>query len=260
MQENLFVEERRRLIIEQLIQNGRVSVNALSEALNVSTVTIRQDLRALEEIGLLERTYGGAVRKTSEEYLPELSFHVRQKRNWREKQIIAASAVYLVKDGYSVALDASTTAFAIASYLKKFKKLTVVTNSLIIAQSFLDSPHIQVLIPGGRLRRDSISVVGKPDALPNINLNIGFFGTRGISLIGGITDVDADEVAMKQALIDHCLANIVLADSSKWGEVAPYKFVKPEQVVRVITSTRAPTEMVDQFREANVQVDVVEMR
>jgi DeoR family fructose operon transcriptional repressor len=257
MAENLFVEERRRLIIEQLMQNGRVSVNTLSDALGVSTVTIRQDLRALEEVGLLERTYGGAVRKTSEEYLPELSFHVRQKRNWREKQMIAAAAATFVKDGYSVALDASTTAFAVAPFLKKFKKLTVVTNGLMIAQSFLDSPHIQVLVPGGRLRRDSISVVGKPEALPNINLNIGFFGTRGISLIGGITDIDADEVTMKQALIAHCITTLVLADSSKWGEVAPYKFVKPEQVERVMTSDRAPTMLIDQFREANVRVDVV---
>jgi DeoR/GlpR family transcriptional regulator of sugar metabolism len=257
---NLFVEERRRLIMEQLMQNGRVSVNMLSETLNVSTVTIRQDLRALEEVGLLERTYGGGVRKTSEEYLPELSFHVRQKRNWQEKQLIASSAVSLVKESYSVALDCSTTAYALAPHLKKFKKLTIVTNSLFIAQNFLDTPGIQVLMPSGRLRRDSISLVGKPEALPNINLNIGFFGTRGISLIGGITDVDADEVAMKQAMITHCLSTVVLSDSSKWGEVAPYKFVKPEQVERIITSTRTPSEMIRQFREASVQVDIVDMR
>ncbi|MFN8376683.1 MAG: DeoR/GlpR family DNA-binding transcription regulator [Anaerolineae bacterium] len=260
MPENLFVEERRRLIIEQLMLNGRVSVNTLSENLGVSTVTIRQDLRALEEVGLLERTYGGAVRKTSEEYLPELSFHVRQKRNWREKQIIAAAAVAQVKDGYTVALDCSTTAYALVPQLKKFKKLTIVTNSLFIAQSFLDSPGVHVLMPSGRLRRDSISLVGKPEALPNINLNVGFFGTRGISLVGGITDIDADEVAMKQAMIAHCLSTVILADSSKWGEVAPYKFVRPEQIERIITSTRTPETLIRQFREASVQVDVVEIR
>lgn len=260
MPENLFVEERRRLIIDQLMQHGRVSVNALSEALAVSTVTIRQDLRALEEVGLLERTYGGAVRKTSEEYLPELSFHVRQKRNWREKQSIAAAAASMVKEGYSVALDCSTTAYALVPHLKKFKKLTIVTNSLFIAQNFLDSPGAQVLMPSGRLRRDSISLVGKPEALPSINLNVGFFGTRGISLVGGITDIDADEVAMKQAMIAHCLSNVILADSSKWGEVAPYKFVTPERVERIITSMRSPQELVRQFREASVQVDMVEIR
>jgi DeoR/GlpR family transcriptional regulator of sugar metabolism len=260
MPENLFVEERRRLIIEQLMQNGRVSVNSLSEKLNVSTVTIRQDLRALEEVGMLERTYGGAVRKTSEEYLPELSFHVRQKRNWREKQIIAAAAATMVKESFSVALDSSTSAFALIPHLKKFRRLTIVTNSLFIAQTFLDNPNAQVWMPGGRLRRDSISLVGKPEELPPINLNIGFFGTRGISVVGGITEVDADEVAMKQALIAHCLSIIVLADSSKWGEVAPYKFVKPEQLERIITSTRAPTDMVRQFREAKVQVDTVDVR
>ena len=256
MPESLFVEERRRVILEQLKEEGRVSVKDLSAVMNVSAVTIRQDLRALEEIGMLERTYGGAVRRESTAVLPEMSFHVRLGKRRREKDAIAVAAARLIHDGYSVALDASSTAFALVPLLKTFKRITVVTNSLITAQSFLDSPQVNVLLPGGRLRRDSISIVGRPEGLPDVNLNIGFFSARGVSLIGGISDVDADEVAIKQALVTRCVETVVLVDGSKWGQVAPYTFIKAEQVRHIITSGDAPAEMVEQFRERNVQVDV----
>jgi DeoR family fructose operon transcriptional repressor len=239
------------------LQQGRVSVKRLSETLGVSAVTIRQDLRALEGEGILERTYGGAVRKVETELPLELSFQVRHQHQWQQKDAIAAAAVSLVRDSYSVALDASTTAYALVKYLKRFSKLTVITNSLIIAQAFLDSPHIQVLLPGGRLRRDSISLVGKPDALPAVNLNIGFFGTRGVSLTAGITDIDADEVAVKQALIARCLKTIIVADGSKWGETAPYTFATLAQIERIITDSSAPQSLVSQFQAHGVQVQII---
>lgn len=251
----LFVEERRRIILEQLQQQGRVSVKELSEAMAVSTVTIRQDLRALEEEGLLERTYGGGVRRASG-MLPELSFHMRLNKHLREKQAIAALAAQWVEDGFTVGIDASTTANAIVPLLKQFNRLTIVTNSFVVAQSFLDSPHIQVLVPGGRLRRDSISIVGRPEGLPDINLNVGFFGARGVSLTSGISDVDADEVQIKSAMIARCVAPIILVDASKWGQVSAYTFAKPQQVARIISSQNASFELVEQFREQGVQVDL----
>lgn len=252
----LFVEERRRIILDQLQQHGRVSVAELSEAMRVSAVTIRQDLRALEDEGLLDRTYGGAVSRTSPT-LPELSFNIRMGKRQHEKAAIARAAVAMVRDGDTVALDCSTTAYAMTDALKRFKKLTIVTNSLIIAESFMDSPHIQVLLPGGRLRRDSVSLVGGLNTLPEINLNIGFMGARGVSLIGGISDVDADEVQIKSAMIARCISTVILVDGSKWGQVATYTFMKPQLVTRIITSDQASPELVAEFRERGINVDVV---
>ncbi|MDZ4770273.1 MAG: DeoR/GlpR family DNA-binding transcription regulator [Chloroflexota bacterium] len=256
MNETLFVEERRRIILDELREQGRVSVKLLSERLGVSAVTIRQDLRALEEEGLLKRTYGGAVHHETMQPVPELSFHIRQTKKRDEKAAIAEAAAALVQDGYSVALDASSTAFALASYLKTFRKLTVVTNSLILAQSFLDSPHIQVILPGGRLRRDSISVVGFPQGLPEINFNIGFFGARGVTLAEGVTDVDGDEVTIKRAMVARCVQTVILVDGSKWGQVAPFTFVRSEDVRHIITSSDSPTPLVDSLRQANVQITI----
>lgn len=261
MSETLFVEERRRVILDRLKQNGRVSVKALSDEMQVSAVTIRQDLRVLEEDGLLERTYGGAVRKTARQTsaLPEPPFDIRNMENLQEKTGIAAVAARMVREGDAVALDASTTAYALVPFLQKYKKLTIITNSLMIAQSFPDNPGIEVLIPGGRLRKDSMSLVGRPDGLPNINLNIGFFGARGISLHSGMSDTDSEEVAMKRAMIVQCISTVLMVDSTKWGQVAPYTVMSSSQLQHIITSNRAPKDIVALFRQQKIRVDLTDL-
>jgi DeoR/GlpR family transcriptional regulator of sugar metabolism len=257
MPEPLFVEERRRIILQRLKQAGRVSVNELSEAMQVSAVTIRQDLRALEERHLLERTYGGAVVRSAPYPLRELAFDIRKKQNRRAKEAIGAAAAAMVRNEDAIALDGSTTAFALVPHLKKLDIITIVTNSLIIAQSFLDCPDFRVLMPGGRLRPDSISLVGQPENLPDINLNIGFFGAHGISMEGGISEIDLDEATMKKAMIAHCVRTVIIADGTKWGQIAPYPFVNVVDVERILTTWEAPEALVASYRELNVPVDVL---
>ncbi len=257
MAETLFLEERRRTILDDLRKYGRVSVKELSDKLNVSAVTIRQDLRALEDEGLLERTYGGAMLRTSGS-APEVAFEVRREANQAEKTAMARAAATLVQDGYGIALDASTTAYAISTYLRNFDNLTVVTNSLMIAQQFLDCPRITVILPAGKLRRDSVSIVGSPNSLPDINLNLGFFSARGLTLEAGLTDISAEQAEMKRGLLARCMKAVALIDSSKWGQVLPYTYALAPQMARIITSQRVPREMLDQFRAAGVNVDVVQ--
>lgn len=254
MATDLFLEERRRLILEQLKREGRVSVKTLSESLKVSAVTIRQDLRTLEESGYLQRTYGGAVSPVSEQSGPELSFDIRQRRSKNEKTEIARAAVSLIQEDSSIALDASTTAFALIPFLKHFRRLIVVTNSLMVAQNLLDAPQIEVLMPGGRLRRDSIALVDGANMLPNINLNIGFFGTRGISPTVGFTDSDPDEVAIKRALVQRCLKRVIVAHHDKWDRVAPYVFAEPSAASVIVTTPGMAAEMLKPFKALGVEV------
>ncbi len=261
MPEPLFVEERRRVILDRLKEQGRVSVKDLSADMRVSAVTIRQDLRTLEDVGLLERTYGGAVRRESTSApLSEMTFHVRVGKGRREKEAITTAAAALIHEGDTVALDASSTVFALVPHLRNFRRLTVITNSLITAQSLLDSPQINVLLPGGRLRRDSISIVGRPEELPDVNLNIGFFGARGLSLSGGGSDIDADEVVIKQEMTQRCVRAVLLVDASKWGQVAPYTFIRAENIRHIITSEGAPADMVQVFRDRGARVDIVPVK
>jgi DeoR/GlpR family transcriptional regulator of sugar metabolism len=257
MPDTLFLEERRRAILEKLKLEGRVAVKDLSERMRVSAVTIRQDLRALEEAGLLDRTYGGAVFRAGQLNVQELSFNVRQLKDRPQKEAIAQAAAALVQDGYSLALDSSTTAYALIPHLKRLDRLTVVTNSLMVAESLLDSPGIRVLMPGGRLRHDSISLVGSPESLPKVNLNIGFFGARGIGEVAGASEIDPDEVAIKQALIARCVCSVFLVSGSKWGQVAAYTLVAPQNLGHIITSSDAPSDLVSRFRQRGVRVDVI---
>ena len=169
MTDSLFLKERRQLILDDLRRDGRVSVKLLSEKLRVSEVTIRQDLRALEDEGILERTYGGAVLRAATTTSAELSFDIRRRKRTGEKTSIGRAAAALVKDGYGIALDSSSTAYAITPYLKRLDGLTVVTNSLMVAMQFLDTPRIQVLMPSGRGRPGWSAPVWEQQSLPAIN-------------------------------------------------------------------------------------------
>lgn len=257
MTAELFVEERHRLILENLRKDGRVSVKELSDTMAVSAVTIRSDLRVLEEAGQLKRTYGGAVAVTNEVVTPDLSFEVRQRSHHAEKDAIARAAVRHVEDGFAVMLDASTTAYALLPYLKQRQKLIIVTNGLMVANNLLDAPHITVLMPGGRLRRDSISLVGAPEILPDVHINIGFFGTRGITIQAGITDSDPDEAAMKRAMIERCVSVCVVAHHDKLDKVAPFAFAPLERITSIITTRQANPEAVANYRAHGVEVELV---
>jgi DeoR family transcriptional regulator of aga operon len=250
--------ERHKALVELLRQEGgRMSVTTLSEKLGVSTVTIRQDLRTLAKLKLIERVHGGAVLRFPGPRSTELAFEVRLHEARQEKDAIACFAVRLVKDGYGIALDGSTSAYALVPYLKLLQNLTVVTNSLIIAESFRDTPRNKVLVPAGRIRGESATIVGCPETLPDLNLYFGFFGAWGVSPARGVSDIDPDEVQMREALISRCLKVIILADGRKLGEVAPYTYARLDQVDRVITSDDAPPDLIEQLRGTGISVDVV---
>ncbi|HEX2905463.1 MAG TPA: hypothetical protein VHO69_01280, partial [Phototrophicaceae bacterium] len=115
------------------------------------------------------------------------------------------------------------------------------------------------LLPGGRLRRDSVSINGRPETLPDINLNIGFFGARGVSFEAGISEIGQEEADIKQVLIPRCFLPVIVADGSKWGQIAPYTYLPAKEVSHIITSDLAPREMVEQFRAAGTIVETVKV-
>jgi DeoR/GlpR family transcriptional regulator of sugar metabolism len=252
------IQRRHQTIVDLLRQEGgRLSVQTLSERLGVSSVTIRQDLRTLAANDVLERVYGGAVLRPSGPMSVEMSFEVRQGEARKAKDAMGRFAAQLVKDGSGIAMDGSTSVYAMVPYLKRMNNLTIVTNSLMVAQSFRDTPRVKVLIPAGRIRGESATIVSEPDSLPDINLSLGFFGAWGVSLDGGLSDVDPDEVVMRQSLIRRCLRTVVVVDSRKWGETAPYTYAQPQDVNRIISNDGAPPEIVEHYEALGVSVDLV---
>jgi DeoR/GlpR family transcriptional regulator of sugar metabolism len=249
--------ERRQNILAALEAAGELSVGDLSLRFDVSEVTIRQDLQALSDQGLLLRTRGRAF---ASNVMPEFSFDVRQQQHALQKRRIGQAAAKLVNHGDIIFLDASTTAQALIPHLKNLSELTVITNSLKAALSLLDAPQIHVILPGGNLRRESISLVGLPPdtLLDGINVQFGFFGARGVTVEEGLTDVNLSEVAMKRAMVERCRRVVGVADARKWGHVAAATFACLEQLNFLITDTEAPAEMVREIRARGVEVILVE--
>ncbi len=248
--------ERRQLILTALEEAGQLSVDDLSARFDVSEVTIRQDLEALSQQGLLVRTRGRAFSTNS---LPELSFDLRQQQYASQKARIGQAAAELVHYGDTIFIDASTTAQTIIPHIKHFSELTVITNSLKVALSLLDAPQIQVILPGGSLRRTSISLVGQPqnELIDTINIQIGFFGAHGLAINEGLTDVGLDEVKMKRAMVNHCKRVVGLVDAQKWGKVAAATFALLNQVDAIFSDTNAPADLVEQIRQHQVEVVLI---
>lgn len=259
MTDKLFPEERLDRIASLVVEKQRVLVAELSSLLDVSKVTIRNDLDELERRGLLIRTHGGALAIEQDYKKAELSFDVRERRQQREKNRIGQMAASMVHDGDAIALDASTTALQIAKRIKDRRELTVVTNGIRIALEFMDSPHITVVMPGGILRRDAVSLVGElgEEVLAKFNVQRGFFGAKGVTLEEGLTDVDSYEVQLKRAMVRAAKEVIAIVDHTKWGQVAFASFAFMDEVDKVITDDRAPPDLVAAMRQRGVEVLLV---
>jgi DeoR/GlpR family transcriptional regulator of sugar metabolism len=254
MAQGLFQQERRERIIALLAQKGRVSVADLSEQFGVSQATIRVDLDALAAERLLARTHGGALALNQDRL--ELSFEFRRRLYAVQKGLIGGAAAAMVEDGEAIILDASTTALAVAAQVKGRRELTVLTNGIFIALELLEAPGITVLMPGGFLRRDSVSMVGDEghDFVEKFNFQKGFFGAKGLTLEEGLTDVDSAEVAVKRDFAARARQVIAIVDSSKWGRVGLASFASIDQVDCVVTDEDAPVDMVAALREADVDM------
>jgi DeoR/GlpR family transcriptional regulator of sugar metabolism len=256
--ERLFLQERLDQILALLQDQGRVSVGELGERFGVSAVTIRNDLATLEQQGRLLRTHGGAISCPNPSTEPP-AFALRKELHLAEKERIGQTAAALVRDGDSIALDASTTAWHIARNLKDRRELTVVTNGLFIALEFLESPDVTVIMPGGSLRAASASLVGDQGAciLDGYHVQKGFFGAGGFTLEEGLTDTNQYEVELKQRMVQRSKEVIAVVDSSKWGQVTFAALASVDQLDRVIADDHAPPDMVAALRARGIEITLV---
>jgi len=253
----LFLEERRQEILKFIVQQGRASVTELGERFDVSDVTIRADLQALADSALIVRTHGGAIPSVNSIY--ELSLNRRRQQHQAEKQRIGLIASQMITDGEAVFLDSSSTALMITPYIKQRRDLTVVTNSLVIAQEMLSAPNIAVVMPGGTLHPDTVSLSDPLglSLLERYNIARGFFGAYGLSLSVGLTDVTATEAAVKRPLVAMCRQVVVLLDGTKWGREGVASYADLSDVDVVITDVGAPSDMVQAVKTLGIQVTLV---
>ena len=247
-------QERRNDIHDRVQRDGRASVAELSQVFDVSEVTIRGDLQALAEQGLLVRTHGGAI--PASRLSRDLSLALRRQEQVLAKDHIGKAGAAQIEDGDAIFLDTSSTALAIARHLTHHRFVTVITNSIAIVQELTDCANLEVVMPGGRLRRDTFSLVGTDGLamLSQFNIQKGFFGAHGITLDEGLTDVSADEADVKRELAAMCRQVFAVLDATKWGRVGLASFASLSKIDTIITDCDAPADLLAQVRAAGVTV------
>jgi DeoR/GlpR family transcriptional regulator of sugar metabolism len=255
---HLSQQERMQEVLRMLETRDAVHVAELSKAFAVSEVTVRSDLSELARHGLVARVRGGV--RPIERGQSELGFDFRLRLEVERKRAIARAAAAMVDEGEAIALDSSTTAYYLALELGAKKELVVVTNGLLIAAALADAPGISVLVTGGMLRLQAMSLVGDlgADALRATRISKGFLGARGLSLDRGLMDLNPDEVRIKREMAGVCEQVICIADGTKWHRTALLPFVATEQVHAIVTDTSAPSEEVEAWRARNVEIVCVD--
>src|ERR1700738_4536444 len=151
---------RRIKILESLKANGQVNVNELSESLGVTGVTIRNDLAQLEKKRVLIRARGGAIKIEQNFNEEDYPLSDKQKKHLLEKKEIGKRAAELIDENNTIIIDSGSTTYEFAKNLKKFNQLTVITNALNVATILAEYNNINVIVPGGMLKKNSFSLVG----------------------------------------------------------------------------------------------------
>jgi DeoR/GlpR family transcriptional regulator of sugar metabolism len=251
---NLSQQERMQEVLRMLETRDAVHVAELSKAFAVSEVTVRSDLSQLARQGLVARVRGGV--RPLERGQSELGFDFRLRLEVERKQAIARAAAAMVDEGEAIALDSSTTAYYLALELRTKKELVVVTNGLLIAAALADAPGISVLVTGGMLRLQAMSLVGDlgAEALRTTRISKGFLGARGLSIDLGLMDLNPDEVRIKRDMAAVCERVIGIADGTKWHRTALLPFVATKQVHAIVTDTGAPAEPVAAWQARGVEI------
>lgn len=260
MSEPLPAALRRERMLERIGRAGFVRVSELSEEFQVSDVTVRSDLDALDEQQSIRRVHGGAVLRAAG--MREASFEEALESSAEEKRAIGLAAAALVAPGSSVLLDVGTTTAAIARALADRDDLTgvtVITNGLTIALELEPAiPRFQVVVTGGTLRPLQHSLV-EPLAsslLERVHADLAFIGCTGVHPVGGVTNVNLPEADLKRAMVTTAERAVVVADGSKLGRTHLGRIAGVEEVSALITGASASADALIALRETGLPVTV----
>ncbi|MEU5895111.1 MULTISPECIES: DeoR/GlpR family DNA-binding transcription regulator [Streptomyces] len=248
--QNLLAEQRRALILDEVRRRGGVRVNELTRKLGVSDMTVRRDLDALARQGMLEKVHGGAV-PVVEASTHEPGFEAKSGLELTAKEDIARTAASLVAPGTAIALSGGTTTYALAHHLLDVPDLTVVTNSVRVADVFHSAQRTSGQRPGaatvvltGGVRTPSDSLVGPvaDQAIRALHFDVLFLGVHGISLEAGLSTPNLAEAETNRRLVQSARRVVVVADHTKWGTVGLSSFASLSQVDTLVTDAGLPAE------------------
>jgi len=248
--------ERRMKIMQMLSEKNQVFVNDLSTNFGVSEVTIRNDLKQLEDKKLLIRARGGAMSIT-QTVSTDLHLGEKHRMNISEKVRIGKAAANLIIENDTVIIDSGTTTLEIVKNLNPaVNNVTIVTNALNIVNHLISNEHINLIVPGGILRKKSLSLIG-PLAernFKNLYVDKVFLGVDGFDTMKGISTPIIEEAYLNQVMIDVASEVIVVTDSSKFHRKSLAFICSLDRIKTVITDSGILEKDRKLLEDANIKV------
>jgi len=257
--ETYFAEERKQKILELLASSKKITIPEMCTLFNVSTSTMRNDLRNLQDAGLITRTHGGAIAKRSKSgFEPRPSENLAQRIP--EKKAIAAKAIELVEEDDIIFIGTGTTTFEFVKLLPFHKKnLTVITNDIYFAAHLEEHSEFTVIIQGGVIR-NNFHYVQNPlngNIIDGFNVDKTFIGCNGIHPERGVTIPDFQLASNLRCAIKASAETIVLSDSSKFGATTFAQIIPVFEVGCIITDNRLPEAVAASYTASEVEILMV---
>jgi DeoR family transcriptional regulator of aga operon len=250
-----FTVSRRKKILDRLHHSGEVLITDLSREFEVSEVTIRNDLEHLERKNQLIRARGGAIHAENHVGIDQ-RLTEKNKLHTTEKAAIGKKAASLIRDGETIIIDSGSTTAEIVKHLGNIRQLNVITNALNIANLLMAYSNINVIIPGGYLRQNSMSLVG-PLAEKNLRsfyVDKLFLSTDGFDTTQGIYTPNIDEAHLNAMMINIAKEVILVTDSSKFKRKSLAFICTIDKIKTVVTDNKIPDDDRKRLDEANVEV------
>ncbi len=250
----LLKEERLRMTLEALREQGKVTVPELSSLFGVSEITIRRDLNELAQQGLVRRAHGGAVFPV--EAPPEPPVIQRMQENRDLKIRIARAVARLINPGDTIFLSSGSTTTYVARQLVDRKNLTVVTNSISVATELAIAEGITVVVLGGMLRASELSMVGHitEQALREVRIDKVIIGMRAVSPQAGLTNDYLPEVMTDRAILQVASEIILAVDHTKLGKTASAYVASIDRITKLVTNREADPALLAQIRQMGIEV------
>jgi len=252
------ITDRHQFILKKLQEKGKVSIPQLVDEMQVSGVTIRKDLKLLEEKKLLFRTRGGG--SVDNPYAIERPINEKEFIRADEKKKIAAAALGLIGQNDSIIIGSGTTVFEVARQLHPEKRIVVITPALKVSLELCNRPNVEVLQLGGLVHQSSSSAPGSfaEKILDELSCGVLFIGVDGIDLEHGLSITNIMEASLNQKMIGLAQTVVVLADSSKFDRRGLGKICNLDQIDYIITDSDVSREVVNKIEKAGVRVIIAE--
>ena len=253
----MFIEERHKCILKLLEKDGKVIVKELSDRFNVSESMIRKDLQTLEKENLLKRTYGGAIRLTRK-IVKEVSYLKRIHIDIEKKEKVALKAYEMINDNDTIFLDASSISYYIAKLIAaEDKKVTIITNMIVLASVIECTKNIQIIYIGGNYNTIAGGTIGSHaiNAIKNYHCDKAFVGCVGINAESGILSTSISEDAnTKIAIMDISREVYLLLLNRRFNIDSVFNFAKLSEIDSIITEDIPDDGIMEELKKYNVHL------